>query len=191
MHSGETGSNLICHFGLDVPEGDLEMVVDGEGRKWKNNEGILFNDAYPHFSYNNTPHERAILLIEHWNPVVPKEVRPLLSTFVHIWSCVAPKRIYQLHKVEQNFEYNIGGWVEKLSAVTKSRADWEIMDAHQDPDTAQRSSRTIKVTQGAEKDSACMIGAFSPLQAVACGALIASALVASGCIHFLRRRSTK
>jgi len=125
IHTGETGMNLICHFGLDIPDGDLEMVVDGTGVTWQENQGIIFNDAFPHFSYNNTDQDRAVLLIEHWNPEVLPEVRPLLHRFTHMFAHQLDASTKKLHNIEGNFEYK-QMWVEKLKEVVQCRKQYVL-----------------------------------------------------------------
>jgi aspartyl/asparaginyl beta-hydroxylase (cupin superfamily) len=109
IHTGESGFGLISHFALEIPKGDLQMVVGEEGRVWTQDEAILFNDAFPHYAYNNTASPRSVLLIEHWNPAVPEGVRPMLSAFFTLYDQYVPDEVYQLNGMAENgFELNSG-----------------------------------------------------------------------------------
>lgn len=105
VHTGESGLNLICHFGIDVPvNGDMGMVVATDSRRWREGNAILFNDSYPHTAYNHSPYERTVLLIEHWNPSVRHDARALLAEFVRLWSEIAPRDVFLLNNIDSYFE---------------------------------------------------------------------------------------
>jgi aspartyl/asparaginyl beta-hydroxylase (cupin superfamily) len=65
-HCGDTNAIYRCHLGLDIPA-ELPACgfrVKGEERSWKNNEWLIFMDAYVHEAWNDTDRERYIFLID-------------------------------------------------------------------------------------------------------------------------------
>jgi len=65
-HCGDTNAIYRCHFGLEVPAGlpDCGFKVKDQVRAWKNNEWLVFMDAYVHEAWNNTDKERYILVVD-------------------------------------------------------------------------------------------------------------------------------
>lgn len=84
------------------------MVVDGVTKRWEAGSAIQFDDAFSHYAYNITPEERIVLLIEHWNPQVPHEVRPLLCDFVREWRTRVPALVFQLTRIDTSFDNYYG-----------------------------------------------------------------------------------
>ena len=52
------------HYGIDVPDGDIAFTVKGEEKKWENGKVFAFNDFYEHGGWNNTEHDRIILIVD-------------------------------------------------------------------------------------------------------------------------------
>ena len=67
-HCGPTNARLRAHLGLVVPEGDCEMIVGGEARRWVEGKVLLFDDSFEHEVHNETDEARLILLIDLWHP---------------------------------------------------------------------------------------------------------------------------
>ncbi len=65
-HSGDTNAIYRCHLGIDVPTGlpDCGFRVKEKISAWKNNEWLLFMDAYNHEAWNNSSNDRYIFLID-------------------------------------------------------------------------------------------------------------------------------
>ena len=63
-HRGYQGEFLRCHLGLDVPEGDCTLEVDGETRKWANGATLIFDDRLLHAASNLTARARVVLLVD-------------------------------------------------------------------------------------------------------------------------------
>jgi hypothetical protein len=110
IHTGESGLNLICHIGIDIPDGDLGLVVDGEMRRWAEGEAVLFNDSFPHTAYNLSEAERTVLLVEHWNPAAPHDSRQLLAAFMATWSAIAPPSVLWLNEIDSRFDFDTSGF---------------------------------------------------------------------------------
>jgi beta-hydroxylase len=63
-HQGYQGEFLRCHLGLDVPEGDCALQVDGETRHWANGAVLIFDDRLRHAAWNLTERARVVLLVD-------------------------------------------------------------------------------------------------------------------------------
>jgi aspartyl/asparaginyl beta-hydroxylase (cupin superfamily) len=60
-HSGISMAVYRYHFGILIPEGDTGMIINDKSFKWKNDEGVIFDDTLPHSSWNRTNKIRIIL----------------------------------------------------------------------------------------------------------------------------------
>lgn len=67
-HCGPTNARLRAHLGLVVPDGDCEIVVGGEVRRWVEGKVLLFDDSFEHAVHNETDEPRLILLVDLWHP---------------------------------------------------------------------------------------------------------------------------
>jgi len=63
-HQGYRGEFLRCHLGLDVPEGDCTLQVEGEARQWANGAALIFDDRLAHAAWNLTTRPRVVLLVD-------------------------------------------------------------------------------------------------------------------------------
>lgn len=66
-HTGVTNTRAIVHLPLIVPEG-CTFRVGGETRPWVEGEAFAFDDTIDHEAWNPTPHDRAVLILDVWNP---------------------------------------------------------------------------------------------------------------------------
>lgn len=55
---------IRLHFGLIVPDGDIEFCVRGNRKRWENGKCFAFNDFYEHRGWNNTEKDRIILIVD-------------------------------------------------------------------------------------------------------------------------------
>ncbi len=69
-HKGYQGNFLRFHLGLDVPEGECYIEVEGERKYWSNGVSFVFDDRKTHYVKNNTSFDRVILLVD----FVPNEL---------------------------------------------------------------------------------------------------------------------
>ena len=67
-HCGPTNARLRAHLGLVVPEGDCEIIVGGEARKWVEGKVLLFDDSFEHEVHNATDKPRLVLIVDMWHP---------------------------------------------------------------------------------------------------------------------------
>ena len=69
-HRGPYNGVLRLHLGLIVPEprDQLGIRVENEIYRWKEGEAVIFDDAYEHEAWNNTPHTRVVLFVDFIKP---------------------------------------------------------------------------------------------------------------------------
>ena len=66
-HTGVTNVRSIVHLPLIVPEG-CTFRVGGETRQWVEREAFVFDDTIEHEAHNPTDRDRAVLILDCWNP---------------------------------------------------------------------------------------------------------------------------
>jgi aspartyl/asparaginyl beta-hydroxylase (cupin superfamily) len=66
-HTGVTNVRSVVHLPLIVP-GGCEFRVGGETREWKAGEAFAFDDTIEHEAWNRSGQDRAVLIIDAWNP---------------------------------------------------------------------------------------------------------------------------
>ncbi len=66
-HHGFLNTRLIGHLPLIVPQ-DCGFRVGSETRCWQEGKVWLFDDTIEHEAWNDSPHDRYILLFEVWRP---------------------------------------------------------------------------------------------------------------------------
>lgn len=67
-HKGFTKMVLRVHLGLIIPEGDTGIKVGGITKKWKEGKLLLLDDSFEHEAWNNTSHDRVVLMFDIVNP---------------------------------------------------------------------------------------------------------------------------
>lgn len=63
-HNGLFSNMLRCHLGLHIPEGDCKITVNGETKQWQEGKLLIFNEALEHTAWNETDHERVVLIFD-------------------------------------------------------------------------------------------------------------------------------
>lgn len=66
-HTGVTNVRAIVHLPLIVPDG-CTFRVGGETRPWVEGEAFVFDDTIEHEAHNPTAQDRAVLILDCWNP---------------------------------------------------------------------------------------------------------------------------
>jgi aspartyl/asparaginyl beta-hydroxylase (cupin superfamily) len=66
-HTGVTNVRAIVHLPLIVPDG-CTFRVGGEARPWVEGEAFAFDDTIEHEAINPTDRDRALLILDCWNP---------------------------------------------------------------------------------------------------------------------------
>lgn len=76
-HTGVTNVRGVVHLPLIVPEG-CDFRVGGETRKWVNGEAFAFDDTIEHEAWNRSAQDRAVLIIDVWNPYLSEHERDMV-----------------------------------------------------------------------------------------------------------------
>jgi aspartate beta-hydroxylase len=76
-HTGVTNVRSVVHLPLIVPEG-CEFRVGGELRSWVQGRAFAFDDTIEHEAWNRSKHDRAILIIDVWNPYLSDHERAMI-----------------------------------------------------------------------------------------------------------------
>ena len=76
-HTGVTNVRSIVHLPLIVPEG-CTFRVGGETRPWVEGEALVFDDTIEHEARNPTDRDRAVLILDCWNPYLSEAEREMV-----------------------------------------------------------------------------------------------------------------
>ena len=76
-HTGVTNVRSVVHLPLIVPEG-CEFRVGGETREWVKGRAFAFDDTIEHEAWNRSEHDRAVLIIDVWNPYLSDHERAMI-----------------------------------------------------------------------------------------------------------------
>lgn len=76
-HTGVTNTRAIIHLPLIVP-GDCMFRVGGETREWREGEAFAFDDTIEHEAWNKSDQDRAVLILDCWNPHLSEHERQMI-----------------------------------------------------------------------------------------------------------------
>jgi len=76
-HTGVTNVRSVTHLPLIVPEG-CEFRVGGEKRSWVEGRAFVFDDTIEHEAWNRSDRDRAVLIIDVWNPYLSDHERDMV-----------------------------------------------------------------------------------------------------------------
>jgi aspartyl/asparaginyl beta-hydroxylase (cupin superfamily)/Tfp pilus assembly protein PilF len=76
-HTGVTNVRSVVHLPLIVPEG-CEFRVGGEKRNWVPGRAFAFDDTIEHEAWNRSEQDRAVLIIDIWNPYLSDRERAMV-----------------------------------------------------------------------------------------------------------------
>jgi aspartyl/asparaginyl beta-hydroxylase (cupin superfamily) len=76
-HTGVTNVRSVIHLPLIVPEG-CEFRVGGETRNWVQGRAFAFDDTIEHEAWNRSDRDRAVLIIDVWNPYLSDHERTMI-----------------------------------------------------------------------------------------------------------------
>ena len=76
-HTGVTNVRSVVHLPLIVPEG-CAFRVGGETRAWQQGRAFAFDDTIEHEAWNRGDRDRAILIIDAWNPHLSEHERAMI-----------------------------------------------------------------------------------------------------------------
>jgi aspartyl/asparaginyl beta-hydroxylase (cupin superfamily) len=76
-HTGVTNTRTIIHLPLIVPAG-CAFRVGGETREWREGEAFAFDDTIEHEAWNRSDQDRAVLILDCWNPHLSEHERAMI-----------------------------------------------------------------------------------------------------------------
>jgi aspartyl/asparaginyl beta-hydroxylase (cupin superfamily)/Tfp pilus assembly protein PilF len=76
-HTGVTNVRSVVHLALIVPE-NCGFRVGGETRGWIEGEAFAFDDTIEHEAWNRSDKDRAVLIIDAWNPYLSEDERAMI-----------------------------------------------------------------------------------------------------------------
>jgi aspartyl/asparaginyl beta-hydroxylase (cupin superfamily)/Flp pilus assembly protein TadD len=82
-HTGVTNTRAIIHLPLVVPAG-CAFRVGGETREWREGEAFAFDDTIEHEAWNRSHENRAILILDCWNPHLGEQEREMICALFEI-----------------------------------------------------------------------------------------------------------
>ena len=82
-HTGVTNVRSIVHLPLIVPEG-CTFRVGGETRPWVEGEAFVFDDTIEHEAVNPTDRDRAVLILDCWNPYLSETERAAICRIYEV-----------------------------------------------------------------------------------------------------------
>jgi len=88
LHDGPYIGYLRYHLGVRVPKDDPPLIrVAGREYVWKDGEGVMFDDSWPHEVVNRSREPRVVLVVDLPRPLplVPR----LVNNFM-LWGVAAP-----------------------------------------------------------------------------------------------------
>lgn len=77
-HHGATNSRLTVHLPLVIPD-QCGIRVGDETRHWRFGEVLVFDDTILHEAWNNSAHERTVLIFDVWHPMLTMLERELIT----------------------------------------------------------------------------------------------------------------
>ena len=76
-HTGVTNTRAIIHLPLVVPPG-CAFRVGAETREWREGEAFAFDDTIEHEAWNESGQDRAVLILDCWNPHLSEHEREMI-----------------------------------------------------------------------------------------------------------------
>jgi len=76
-HTGVTNVRAIVHLPLIVPDG-CTFRVGGETRPWVEGQAFVFDDTIEHEAHNPSDQDRAVLILDTWNPYLSEAERAMI-----------------------------------------------------------------------------------------------------------------
>jgi len=82
-HTGMINARYICHLPLVVPPG-CGFRVGGETREWRVGELMVFDDSVEHEAWNDSDHDRLVLIFDVWRPEVSEQEQRQIETLFRV-----------------------------------------------------------------------------------------------------------
>jgi len=90
-HTGVTNIRSIVHLPLIVPS-DCGFRVGGETRQWREGEAFVFDDTIEHEAWNRSDQDRALLILDCWNPHLSEDEQDIIRQIFAISAAQRPDR---------------------------------------------------------------------------------------------------
>ena len=90
-HTGVTNIRSIVHLPLIVP-GSCGFRVGGETRAWREGEAFVFDDTIEHEAWNRSDQDRALLILDCWNPHLSEDERAIIVRIFEISAALRPDK---------------------------------------------------------------------------------------------------
>ena len=90
-HTGVTNIRTIIHLPLIVP-GDCGFRVGGETRQWREGEAFAFDDTIEHEAWNRSDKDRALLILDCWNPHLSADEQAMILKMFAISEAQRPDK---------------------------------------------------------------------------------------------------
>jgi hypothetical protein len=95
-HKGIHAGVWRYHYGLTIPEGDTGLNIEGSNFKWKEGEGVIWDDSLMHSAWNMTNENRLIIFAD-----LPRDLNPIASYInrlvINVAQCT--KRVKRIKKL--------------------------------------------------------------------------------------------
>jgi aspartyl/asparaginyl beta-hydroxylase (cupin superfamily) len=102
-HSSPYHGYLRYHLALQVPKGDAPyLVVGGVRLDWKEGEGFLFDDTFPHYVLNESSTSRTILIVD-----IERPMRGLGTYLARVMNLI----LYHTHAKRVQKNAATSGWL--------------------------------------------------------------------------------
>lgn len=82
-HFGLGNYKLAVHLPLIVPA-DCSIRVGNETRGWEEGRCLIFDDSFKHEAWNNSGEQRAVLILDAWNPQLSELERAALGAVLGV-----------------------------------------------------------------------------------------------------------
>lgn len=82
-HTGVTNTRAIVHLPLIVPS-ECAFRVGGETREWREGEAFAFDDTIEHEAWNRSDQDRAVLIMDCWNPHLSLHEREMICRLYEV-----------------------------------------------------------------------------------------------------------
>lgn len=89
-HRGVSKGVYRYHYGLDIPSGDTGLMVENVGYRWREGEGVIWDDTLLHAAWNRTDQPRMVIFADlpremgTFNNFVNRRVHSLIQHTKHI-----------------------------------------------------------------------------------------------------------
>ena len=82
-HGGVTNSRATVHLPLIVPD-NCAFRVGGETREWREGEAFAFDDTIEHEAWNRSDQDRALLILDCWNPHLSQAEQVMIARMFEV-----------------------------------------------------------------------------------------------------------